>query len=315
MQLQNLSLQAIKETDIATYLQSIGHLPQHTRGNDLWYLSPLHEEKTPSFKVNKGLNCWYDHSLGKGGNLVDFLLLYYQCSAKELLQKSRDFLSFPQQKKNVLSILNDDKNIVGSGAKAIEQNSLNSAAKNKEQNNLAIISEQPLTNSFLISYVRSRNIPVDIAHNYLKEVYYVMHDKTYYALGFKNDSGGYELRNKYFKGSSSPKDVTIILSPNKAEDISVFEGFFSFLSYLAVKEKYSLSLTNFLVLNSLSLFDKSLTKMEQYAKVCLYLDNDQPAVKQQQSLSKEVKGLPMREAYIEVVNLHRNPLVSLPQNR
>ena len=32
--------------------------------------------------------------------------------------------------------------------------------------------------------------------------------KPHIALGFKNDSGGYELRNEFFKGSNSPKDVT-----------------------------------------------------------------------------------------------------------
>ncbi len=244
------------------YLKSVGLAPQRIRGNDYWYLSPLHEEHTPSFKVNRQLNCWFDHSLGSGGNLVDFCLLYHKCTVKELLQKMDSSLSFPQQKSSVLSFSNDDKNILGSESKLIEQKGLK------------VKNETPITSPFLLSYLRSRNIPVELAQKYLEEVHYELHDKSYYALGFKNDSGGYELRNKYFKGSSSPKDVTTIFSGNKAEDIRVFEGFFSFLSYLAVKDKHSLTLTNFLVLNSLSLFDKSLTKMEQYPKVHLYLDND-----------------------------------------
>lgn len=48
-------------------------------------------------------------------------------------------------------------------------------------------------------------------------------EKIYRAVGFKNNAGGYELRNEYFKGSSAPKYVSYI--DNKANNISVFEGF------------------------------------------------------------------------------------------
>ncbi|MCS2960233.1 hypothetical protein NXV12_02595 [Bacteroides thetaiotaomicron] len=37
---------------------------------NLWYRSPLRQEKEASFKVNTGINCWYDFGLGKGGNLL-----------------------------------------------------------------------------------------------------------------------------------------------------------------------------------------------------------------------------------------------------
>ena len=35
-------------------------------------------------------------------------------------------------------------------------------------------------------------------------------DKEFVAIGFKNSAGGYELRNDFFKVSSSPKYVTYI---------------------------------------------------------------------------------------------------------
>ncbi len=99
-----LSLQEVKEMDMVDYLKSVGLAPQRIRGNDYWYLSPLHEEHMPSFKVNRQLNCWFDHSSGTGGNLVDFCLLYHKCTVKELLQKMDSSLSFPQQKSSVLSL-------------------------------------------------------------------------------------------------------------------------------------------------------------------------------------------------------------------
>lgn len=44
-----------KRIDLVGYLASLGHLPQKVRNEDYWYLSPLREEKTPSFKANRRL--------------------------------------------------------------------------------------------------------------------------------------------------------------------------------------------------------------------------------------------------------------------
>ena len=98
-------------------------------------------------------------------------------------------------------------------------------------------------------------------------------EKIYIAIGFKNNAGGYELRNEYFKGSSSPKYVTYL--DNKANKISVFEGFFDFISYQSIIKTSEQELTNFLVLNSLSFFERSLLLMEKHESIHLYLDQDE----------------------------------------
>ena len=97
--------------------------------------------------------------------------------------------------------------------------------------------------------------------------------------GFKNNAGGYELRNEYFKGSSSPKYVTYV--DNGAKNISVFEGFFDFISYESINKNQREDLTdlpnrhmNFLILNSLSFFEKSLLLMEKHQRIHLFLDHD-----------------------------------------
>ncbi|MEP6846798.1 MAG: hypothetical protein ABI861_12380, partial [Panacibacter sp.] len=38
-----------------------------------------------------------DHGIGRGGNLVDFALLYHQCSIRELLQSLENKASFHRQ--------------------------------------------------------------------------------------------------------------------------------------------------------------------------------------------------------------------------
>lgn len=62
-------------------------------------------------------------------------------------------------------------------------------------------------------------------------MYYRIGGKPYFALAFKNDSGGYELRNPRFKGSTS-KDITHIRQKGEPRDTCfVFEGFMDFLSF------------------------------------------------------------------------------------
>ncbi len=163
-----------------------------------------------------------------------------------------------------------------------------------------MIAAKPITHPALCRYLDARKIPLEIAKKYCKEVDFELYNKKYFAIGFENNSGGFELRNEYFKGSSSPKNVTIIDHP-ESKNIAVFEGFFSFLSYQTLHQKndaHSLiklteGQTNFLVLNSLSFFEKSRNLMEEKQKVYLYLDRDEAGIKHtKQALKWSTKYIP-----------------------
>ena len=95
------------------------------------------------------------------------------------------------------------------------------------------------------------------------------------ALGFKNRSGGYELRNPAIKLSSAPKDLTFI--DRGFDRVHVTEGFIDFLSLLTINRRDMPG--NFLVLNSLSFVSASLEILRQHKVVELYLDHDKAAVK------------------------------------
>jgi len=99
------------------------------------------------------------------------------------------------------------------------------------ENKINILREMSISSLMLLSYLQKRRIPIDIAECYCLEVIYECNGKKYFAIGFKNNSGGYELRNRYFKGSSSPKDITTL--NNAAAGPTVFEGFINFLSFVA----------------------------------------------------------------------------------
>lgn len=53
---QRLSIEEVKEMDIVDYLSKLGYEPSKIRNADHWYLSPLRDENTSSFKVNRKIN-------------------------------------------------------------------------------------------------------------------------------------------------------------------------------------------------------------------------------------------------------------------
>src|SRR5690348_1683909 len=93
--MKQLSCEQAKQIDIVDYLSSLNHHPQRVHHQDYWYLSPLREERTASFKVNRTLNVWFDFGIGKGGDIVDFSTLYYNCTVSEALLKLLDFHNQP----------------------------------------------------------------------------------------------------------------------------------------------------------------------------------------------------------------------------
>ncbi|WP_346066992.1 toprim domain-containing protein [Sphingobacterium siyangense] len=256
--MEKITCAMARQIDLVDFLASLGHLPvQITRGSDHWYRSPLREERTPSFKVNRNLNVWYDHAMGKGGDLIDFGKAYFGCTTKELLEKlmvtSLQNFSFQPQKTAVEKKENHEGRIVIAG------------------------SREPISDGRLLAYLQARNIPVDIAGLYCREVDFLLYGKKQTAIGFPNNSGGYELRSSVFKGSSSPKDVSLIAG-KKSEDLAVLEGFFDFLSFAAINRNKAAPLSNCLVLNSLAFLEKSRNLMEGYRHVHLLLDRDKAGI-------------------------------------
>lgn len=247
---QRLSIEEARQTDMVDYLSKLGHEPAKIRHFDYWYLSPLREEKTPSFKVNRKLNRWYDHGLGKGGNIIDFAILYNNCTVREFLHQLSSNFSF--QKPLVIH--------------SHEQDTRNTESK------INILQKKALSSFSLLRYLQQRRIPIDLAESYCREVKYELNGKEYFGIGFKNNSGGYEIRNPYFKASSSPKDITTF--NNGAKEATVFEGFTDFLSFMVIHKNQPQIPTDFVILNSVSFFEKARPIMEEHECIRLYLDHD-----------------------------------------
>ncbi len=250
-----MNCEQANQIDLVDYLSSIGFSPAKIKGENYWYLSPLRSERTPSFKINKRENIWYDHGIGKGGKLIDFVCRFLNCDIPTALQKI------------------DDSKL---SANVSIQKLFNSAAYPENGAIQVLAIKNPIVNPTLVTYLKQRNIAIEVANKFCREILYKTGQYTFSAIGFKNNSGGYELRSPTFNGAVSPKYVTWF--DNKADTISVFEGFFDFLSFRSM-EGIRKTHSNILVLNSLSFFTRSLLLMEKHERIHLYLDNDQAGKK------------------------------------
>ena len=132
---KNLSIQQAKAIDMVSYLALLGY--EHTKiaGDDHWYLSPLRSERTPSFKINQKLNRWYDHGIGKGGNLIDFGMLYFKCSLPDFLKEHCATGALPD------SLV------------------LPYPITEQKTSKITILKQLPLTSASLLGYLKERKIP------------------------------------------------------------------------------------------------------------------------------------------------------------
>ncbi len=243
--------QANEEIKIVDFLLSQGMEPARIyRSRTLaWYKSPYREDKKPSFKVYIKKNRWFDLGTNEGGTLIDLVMKMFNCDTTGALA----ILDKPEIAKTSFSFSKEQK---------------------EDSHGIEIVNIQPLNNWILKQYLIERNIDFELVKNYLVEVRYNTYkdqEKPFFALGFKNNKDGYELRSKTFKGSSYPKYFTII--PGMPKRLNVFEGFIDYLSALTkYNTKKLIGLT--IVLNSTG----NTPYIEQLVKssdlVNCFLDND-----------------------------------------
>jgi len=102
MKKEKLQCKTAREISIVEFLKKNECSPLRENQKEAWYLSPIRKESTPSFKVSKILNRWYDHGLGKGGNIIDLVIeMKHQCTVQEslaILENTVPSFSFQQQK-------------------------------------------------------------------------------------------------------------------------------------------------------------------------------------------------------------------------
>lgn len=248
---------------IKQYLDNKGIHPAKDRGYYGMYFSPLRNDSNPSLKVDYDKNLWYDFGVDEGGSIVDLVMKLENCSLAEAFRKLENSFSFHRNEVPVVS----PKPIIREPAAAITE-------------------IRPLTHPALLDYLKERSINTDIAKQYCSEIHYFIADKSYYAIGFQNDAGGWELRNRYFKGSTTPKNITTI--NNGSDTAMLFEGFIDFLSYLSMKDSPTPRIDS-TILNSIANLPKAIPFLQTHQIIHAFLDNDEAGKRAVQCLSLACK--------------------------
>ena len=263
----NMNIQEIKMIKLQDFLASLGYTPTKQQGNKLWYISPFRQESHASFKVNTERNQWYDFGIGKGGNIIDL--------AEQLYKSSDVSYLIHQIGHNVPSMVSASPGVV------------KSKQSSATFENLQVL---PLSHPALIRYLQDRCIDIEVAKSVCKEVYYEVNNKRYFAIGFPNCGGGYELRNPFFKGCIAPKDISHFYADEPKKVCFVFEGFMDFLSFMTLRRKENdrLKWQDYLVLNSVTNIHKAAKRLSRYDSVQCFLDNDEAGRNAYLQLSKEL---------------------------
>ena len=251
LQAKNISIRAV--------LESFSLNPSKENSRTAFYFALDREEKTPSLSVDFIKNTAFDFGTGKSYDSISIVQAMKRCSISDALKYLEQF-NFYFQKQN-LKLVNLPKGY-------------------------EIIDVKEIQHPALIDYLKSRN--VEDQKKWVEEIHYRMNDKNYFGIGFKNDSGGYEIRNAYSKICLDKKDITSI--KNDSKDVRIFEGFFDFLSFKKVENYLEKETSDYIILNSVSMIHKIKNEIGNYKNIELYFDNDEAGTRAVEIIKNDLKN-------------------------
>lgn len=237
-----------RNIDIVSTLAKSGHFPVRKTEKEAWFLSPFRKETQASFKVSLKKNYWIDFGTFEGGSTIDLVMKMENCSVKEALERlsgNMGHFSFHRRP--------------------------NPTKTEYSANPIEIIEEREIEHRALQNYLSSRKISTKTARKQCKEIHYKISGRKYFAIGLRKRSGGRELRNSYWKGSTSPKDVSMFR--NQSKKLAITEGMFDMLTLMELMPVIGNS-HDLLVLNTTAFVKRMIKEIGEYENVELFLDRD-----------------------------------------
>lgn len=249
-----MNIKQTKRIPLIELLRQFNYNPAKISGSLAMYFAINREENTPSLSINLKKNTALDFGTGKVYDALSLVQEICNCSVSEALKiiSEKNFSSFQMQAE------------------------FHKKEYEVERKNYKIVEiKNIVSHTALLSYLHERQVLK--YKDYLKEIFYEVQNnkgevRMYFGIAFQNDSGGFEVRNKYCKICIGKKDVTTILGNYKF--LRIFEGFIDFHSYLNFSEAFNWIPSDFVILNSNSLIHKIRDMLSNYTYVELFLDND-----------------------------------------
>lgn len=259
-----MNCEEVKEKiSIRTVLESFNLFPVKENRKTAFYFALDREEKIPSLSVDFVKNKAFDFGTGKSYDVISIVQQMNHCSVSEALKYLESF-DFSMQNE----FQNEETN---------------------QKKEYKILNVREIHHPALIQYLKSRKVYG--LKNLVKEIEYEMSGKKYFGIGFFNNSGGVEIRNKYSKICLGKKDVTLIKNElNISNEILVFEGFFDYLTFRNLEKKEN-SNSDYLILNSTAMLFKVEEVLKKYNKISLFLDNDTNGKSVKEKIQNQYKNV------------------------
>lgn len=261
-----MEVSEIRDKSLVDYLSSLGIQPNKKTPRGFQYLSPFRDEQVASFYVFNN-NRFYDFGSGAQGSIIDFIMHLKGVDATGAIRILRNgvAIDLPKYEKK----------------------------PRETRKGIEVMSVNEITSEDILSYTDTRCIPRHLIKKYCKAVSFRFPlgkrpGRIYTSCGFSTDSGSFEIRDSFFKVSTSPKNVSTFKGDKSR--YAVYEGFMDFLSALAYFKKESFKET-VIVLNSLSFITALIPILQDAESVDLYLDEGLPV---------EEKIVALREANVPI---------------
>ena len=232
-------------------------------------------------------NRWYDFGTSEGGGLFEFVCRIAGITRGEVYDWLASFRSMIPE--------SEYKEVI------------EKAKKVKPSRIIVDSASHDFSRRKLVEYAQSRAVTKEILERYCEEVLYhidVYPQKQYFAIGFKNNDGGYVLRSSLTKKCTSSAMTTLDPQGNLTNEVAgdkvlVFEGFMDFLSWIS-SVKQETPQYDCCILNSVSNIEKALPWITAHKNIAAFMDNDEAG---RSTLQKIIENVPNQAGKVCVYDM------------
>ncbi|MCT1533019.1 hypothetical protein M3B46_18605 [Sphingobacterium daejeonense] len=239
--------------DLLTLLKALGHEPISINGDEFGYASVFGKRTNNKIvlTVNQQFKSWFDSSLGKGGNLMDFARTYWpDLSTEQIEEKLREIQARSAKKDRPLR-----------------------KRKATKIPDYRVARTRPLGyNNEVTDFLMESGLWELVDLN-IREVYYYVTDqkgkrKDFCAAGWLNENGGWEVRAQNYTGCIGTKGMTF--NPGSYSILAIFP---EYVDYLKRRNDKHLQYASVLILNHPEFLSAALKRASHYEKVLFYVDD------------------------------------------
>lgn len=244
------------DLSLTSLLRELGHEPVSTTDEETQYTAVFTSRSNNRIvlTVNNKLNSWFDKSLGKGGNVIDFAQVYWpELSAEQIEQKLHDLMI----RINIVTPRNERPK---------------RKRKPLKVPHYQIDKIRPIGQTSEITDLLKESGLWEIADLSLQEIHYFVTDqkgrrKDFCAAGWQNENGGWEVRAAHFQSCIGAKGISVF---SRSE--TVLAIFPEYADYLKKRNDKYLSYASVIILNYPDFIPASIKRAQRFEKVLLYID-------------------------------------------